>query len=282
GPNGSGKTTLLRLLRGDLEPTRGEIRKADSLRIVYFDQNRELDPALSLRRALSPDSDSVIYQDRVIHVAAWAARFLFDPEHLGQPVGKLSGGERARVLIAQLMLQPADVLLLDEPTNDLDIPTLEILEESLLEFRGALVLVTHDRYLLDRVSTILLGLDGLGGAEQFADYSQWEAWRRSQQKGTANISTGARQPSPASGETKPAAGKRKLSYLEVRDLESIEERIGEADRILESKRAALEDPAVTSDPARLKAACIEMDEAQSALDALYARWAELEKKKNGH
>ena len=162
GPNGSGKTTLLRLLRGDLEPTKGEIRKADGLRIVYFDQNRELDGTLTLRRALAPDSDSVIYQDRVIHVGAWAARFLFTAEELNRPVASFSGGERARILMAQLMLQPADLLLLDEPTNDLDIPTLEILEESLLEFRGALVLVTHDRYMLDRVSTVVLGLDGFG------------------------------------------------------------------------------------------------------------------------
>ena len=278
GPNGSGKTTLLRLLRGDMQPTRGEIRSADSLRIVYFDQNRELDPEISLRRALAPDSDSVIYQDRVIHVAAWAAKFLFDPEHLSQPVGKLSGGERARVLIAQLMLQPADVLLLDEPTNDLDIPTLEILEESLLEYRGALVLVTHDRFMLDRVSTIVLGLDGLGGAERFADYSQWDAWQRAQQKGTTNLSSGTKRP-PAVGDAQPAIGKKKLSYLEVRDLETIEERIAEADKNLEARRAALEDPAVTSDPPRLKDACIEMDEAQNALDRLYARWAELDKKK---
>ena len=126
GPNGSGKTTLLRLLRGEIEPSAGEIRKADGLRIVYFDQNRVLDPGLTLRRALAPDSDSVIYQDRVIHVGGWAARFLFASEDLNRPVSRLSGGERARVLIAQLMLQPADLLLLDEPTNDLDIPTLEI------------------------------------------------------------------------------------------------------------------------------------------------------------
>src|SRR5206468_13011978 len=112
--------------------------------------------------ALAPDGDSVVYQDRVIHVASWAAKFLFNGEQLSQPVERLSGGERARVLIAQLLLQPADVLLLDEPTNDLDIPTLEILEERLLEYRGALVLVTHDRFLLDRVSTVVLGLDGMG------------------------------------------------------------------------------------------------------------------------
>src|SRR5579863_6709099 len=251
GPNGSGKTTLLRLLRGDIQPARGEIRSADSLRVVYFDQNRELDPDISLRRALAPDSDSVIYQERLIHVAAWAAKFLFDPEHLSQPVGKLSGGERARVLIAQLMLQPADVLLLDEPTNDLDIPTLEILEESLLEYRGALVLVTHDRFMLDRVSTIVLGLDGLGGAERFADYSQWEVWQRARQKATTNLSSGAKRPS-APGDAQPTSAKKRLSYHEVRELETIEERIGEADRIVEARRAALEDPEVTSDPARLK------------------------------
>jgi ATP-binding cassette subfamily F protein uup len=216
----------------------------------------------------------------VIHVAAWAAKFLFDPEHLSQPVGKLSGGERARVLIAQLMLQPADVLLLDEPTNDLDIPTLEILEESLLEYRGALVLVTHDRFMLDRVSTIVLGLDGLGGAERFADYSQWDVWQRSQQRGTTNLSSGTKRP-PAAGEGQATNAKKKLSYHEVRELETIEERIAGADKNLEVRRNALEDPAVTGDPSRLKAACIEMDEAQNTLDRLYARWAELEKKKGG-
>jgi ATP-binding cassette subfamily F protein uup len=178
------------------------------------------------------------------------------------------------------MLQLADVLLLDEPTNDLDIPTLEILEESLLEYRGALALVTHDRFMLDRVSTIVLGLDGLGAAERFADYSQWEVWQRSQQKGTANLSSGTRR-SPSAGDTQSMAARKKLSYMEVRELESIEERIAEADRNLETTRAALEDPAVTSDPPRLKAACIEVDEAQNTLDRLYERWGELEKKKAG-
>src|SRR5213079_1051903 len=156
--NGSGKTTLLRMLRGEVAPTRGEIHRADWLRIVYFDQSRQLDMNVTLRRALAPEGDSVIYQDRVVHVASWAAKFLFTGEQLNQSVERLSGGERARVLIAQLMLQPADVLLLDEPTNDLDIPTLEILEESLLEYPGALVLVTHDRYLMDRVATERLEL----------------------------------------------------------------------------------------------------------------------------
>ena len=202
GPNGSGKTTLLRLLRGEVAATTGEIHRADKLRIVYFDQRRELDPNVTLRRALAPEGDSVIYQDRVTHVASWAAKFLFKSEQLNQPVERLSGGERARVLIAQLMLQPADVLLLDEPTNDLDIPTLEILEESLLEFRGSLVLVTHDRYMLDRVSTIVLGLDGQGSAERFADYSQWETWQAERQQaaqiGTRGTARAAATESPSS------------------------------------------------------------------------------------
>jgi ATP-binding cassette subfamily F protein uup len=226
GPNGSGKTTLLRLLRRDIEPASGEIRKAASLQVVYFDQNRELDPNLSLRRALAPDSDSVIYQDRVIHVAAWAARFLFTNEDLNRPVSGLSGGERARVLIAQLMLQRADLLLLDEPTNDLDIPTLEILEESLLEFRGALVLVTHDRYMLDRISTVVLGLDGLGDAQRFADYSQWETWQREGKKKPASASTNGKS-APAvqeiKSESKPS--RKKLTFAETREYETMEQRI---------------------------------------------------------
>ena len=274
GPNGSGKTTLLRLLRGELEASQGDIRRAEWLRIVYFDQRRELDPDLSLRRALAAEGDSVIYQDRVIHVAAWAARFLFTGEQLSQPVSRLSGGERARVLIAQLMLQPADVLLLDEPTNDLDIPTLEILEESLLEFRGSLVLVTHDRYMLDRVSTLVLGLDGKGGADSFADYSQWEAW---QEERTRRF---GRSPSRPGMPAKPASvsKKNKLSYLEAREYSAIEQRIEEAERLAQAKRAAFEDPAIASDADRLLAAQREMDETQEKLDTLYTRWAELEKK----
>jgi ATP-binding cassette subfamily F protein uup len=278
GPNGSGKTTLLRLLRGEMQPTGGEIRRADFLRVVYFDQNRVLDPDVTLRRALAPDSDAVVYQDRVIHVASWAARFLFTSEQLNQPVGRLSGGERARVLIAQLMLQPADLLLLDEPTNDLDIPTLEILEESLLEYTGALVLVTHDRYMLDRVSTMVLGLDGRGGAEAFADYLQWEEWQ-SQSKPPA------RAESDGSSQTKPAkatesSARKKLSYLEAREFATIEQRIAEAEETLTKKRAAAEDPKIASDAARLLSAHAEIDEVQKTVDKLISRWAELEDKQS--
>jgi len=275
GPNGSGKTTLLRMLLGDVAPKSGEIRRADWLRTVYFDQSRQLDLSLTLRRALAPEGDSVLYQDRVVHVASWAAKFLFSGEQLDQPVERLSGGERARVLIAQLMLQPADILLLDEPTNDLDIPTLEILEESLLEFRGSLVLVTHDRYLLDRVSTVVLGLDGDSGAESFGDYGQWETWQAERRR-ARNEST-ASSP-PASSSPAPIQARTKLSYLEAREYAGIEERITEAEQRLQSKRAALEDPTIASDGPKLVAAQAEMDAAQKDLDTLYTRWAELQEK----
>jgi ATP-binding cassette subfamily F protein uup len=279
GPNGSGKTSLLRILGGESPPASGQIHRADWLRIVYFDQSRELDPDITLRRALAPEGDSVVYQDRVVHVASWAAKFLFAGEQLNQPVGKLSGGERARVLIAQLMLQSADVLLLDEPTNDLDIPTLDILEESLLEFRGSLVLVTHDRYMLDRVSTVVLGLDGQGRAGLFAGYSQWESWLEENEqtnKNDARITT--RSHAPAEN-PRQSPGKRKLSYLEAREYDSIELRVADAELVLQAKREQLEDPEIVSDAPRLVTAHAEMEGAQEKVDQLYARWAELEKKK---
>src|SRR5215472_9898288 len=190
GANGSGKTTLLKILAGELAPDVGIIRRADQLRIVSFAQDRDahLDPHLSLRRTLCPEGDSVIFRGRPIHVAGWAKRFLFREDQLETPIARLSGGERARVMIARLMLAPADVLLLDEPTNDLDIPTLEVLEESLLDFPGAMVVVSHDRYLLDRVSTMVIGLDG-GQGGIFADYSQWEAWREEQRSAKQTASS---------------------------------------------------------------------------------------------
>ena len=259
-----------------MTPTSGDIRRADWLRIVYFDQSRELDTNVTLRRALAPEGDSVVYQDRVVHVASWAAKFLFTGEQLNQPVERLSGGERARVLIAQLMLQPADVLLLDEPTNDLDIPTLEILEESLLEFPGSLVLVTHDRYMLDRVSTIVLGLDGQGGAESFADYSQWDAWQAERKQA---LQASARVASRTAALETAASTKKKLSYLEAREYSDIEQRVADAEHVLDAKRVQLEDPAIASDGPRLLSAHAEMEAAQDKVDALYARWAELEKKR---
>ena len=174
------------------------------------------------------------------------------------------------------MLQPADVLLLDEPTNDLDIPTLEILEESLIEFRGSLVLVTHDRYMLDRVSNIVLGLDGQGRAESLADYAQWESWQAERKSSVKTPVSSIPLVRGSRHSTAPAT--KKLSYLEAREYAGIEQRIADAEQVLESKRAALEDPAIASDGPRLVAAHAEMEAAQNDLDALYSRWAELEEK----
>ncbi|HET8635779.1 MAG TPA: ATP-binding cassette domain-containing protein, partial [Acidobacteriaceae bacterium] len=258
-----------------LQPTSGTVKRATNLRITYFEQNRQLDESQTLRRALAPHGDSIIYQDRVIHVASWAARFLFTGEQLNQPVSHLSGGERARVLIAQLMLQPADLLLLDEPTNDLDIPTLEILEETLLEYPGALVLVTHDRYMLDRIANIVVGLDGEANAATFADYQQWEAWMEAQEQSRKSAPSPESKPTPT---TPPQPSKKKLSYLEAREWATLEDRIAEAEESLRQARATLEDPSVATDAARLQTALAEAEAAQQSVDALFTRWAELEEK----
>jgi len=270
GPNGSGKTTLLRVIVGELEPDAGSIEKADGLRVVYFEQNRQsLDPNVTLARALAPEGDSVVYQGRAIHVAGWAKRFLFRSEQLETYVSRLSGGEKARIVLARLMLQPADLLVMDEPTNDLDIPTLDVLEESLLEFPGALVLVTHDRYLLDRVSTQILALDGNGSAEYFADYGQWEANRN--------------KPAPPAVETKsdtrtPKEKGKRLGYLEQREFDAMEANVLAAEERLEEAKRRAEDPSIAADANALQTRYAELHAAQVEVERLYARWAELEAK----
>jgi ATP-binding cassette subfamily F protein uup len=272
GPNGSGKTTLLRLITGELEPDAGTIEKAEGLRIVYFEQNREsLDPNITLKRALAPEGDSVIYRDRPIHVAGWAKRFLFRTEQLETAVSRLSGGEKARIVLARLMLQPADLLVMDEPTNDLDIPTLDVLEESLLEFPGALVLVTHDRYLIDRVSTSILALDGKSGTEYFADYAQWELSRSERPTRDKPQAPDARsQPTP------PKA--KRLGYLEQREFDSMEATVMAAEERLALAKQRAEDPGIAADAHALQQRYAELSAAQAEVERLYARWAELEAK----
>ncbi|HUO84412.1 MAG TPA: ABC-F family ATP-binding cassette domain-containing protein [Thermoanaerobaculia bacterium] len=273
GPNGSGKTTLLRIIVGELEPDAGTIDKADWLRIVYFEQNREsLDPEVTLRRALAPESDSVIFRDRLLHVASWAKRFLFRPEQLEMPVGRLSGGEKARVVLARLMLQPADLLVLDEPTNDLDIPTLDVLEEALLDFPGALVLVTHDRYMLDRISTRILALDGAGGTETYADYAQWEADR-------VAAPAAPKKQGIVSRSSAPKTTSRRLSYQEQREWDAMEAILLAAESQVEAARRATEDPTIASDATELHHRFRQLADAQSDVERLYTRWAELERKR---
>ncbi len=277
GPNGSGKTTVLKLLAGTLAPDTGTISRADKLRVVTFEQHRDsLDQQASLRRSLAPHGDAVVYQDRSVHLVSWAKRFLFRPEQLDLPVSRLSGGEQARLLIARLMLQPADLLILDEPTNDLDIPTLDVLEDSLVEFPGALVLVTHDRWLLDRVSTMLLALDGNGQAEWFADYAQWEAAQG--RKSTEGFSPARTR---RNGDAdRSSSGKRKgLTYREQQEWDKMEQSIAKAEAGAAAAEAAAGDPAIASDADALRTRYATLEAAQAEVERLYARWAQLEEKR---
>jgi ATP-binding cassette subfamily F protein uup len=276
GRNGSGKTTLLRLFTGDLTPDTGTVRRAERLQTVWFEQDRRsLDPNLTLRDALSPNSDTVEYRGGTLHVSGWAKRFLFRSEQLSTPVGLLSGGERARVLIARLMLRPADLLILDEPTNDLDIPTLEVLEESLVTFPGAIVLVTHDRYLLDRVSTEIMGLMGDGSARHFADYDQWETARNEIARAATRP---AKAPVAKSVESRPLPKGAGLNSSERREFAQMESRIEHGETKVAKLDALLVDPAVATDAERLQETWDDLQAARDAVTALYARWAELEEK----
>jgi ATP-binding cassette subfamily F protein uup len=273
GPNGSGKSTLLKVLSGELDPDFGTITRADGLRVVMFEQGRAtLDPNVPLRKALAPAGETVYFSGQTLHVAAWATRFLFRPDQLNVAVGELSGGEQARVRLAQLMLRPADLLLLDEPANDLDIPALEALEESLAEFPGALVLVSHDRELTDRLCTEVVGLDGRGGAATFASISQWlVAYERAGEPIKA-----ARAESPAAARSTPKT--KKLSYKEQHEFDGMEAAILAAEEDLVARHAVVEQSA-TAGHAVLADACRAMEEAQRTVDRLYARWAELEGKR---
>jgi ABC transport system ATP-binding/permease protein len=276
GLNGSGKTTFLKVLCGQLTPDAGKVKLASNLKVVYFDQRREaLDPKMQLRKALCHSGDTVIYRGRGMHIAAWAKRFLFSPAQLDLEVGKLSGGEQARVLIADLMRKEADLLILDEPTNDLDIPSLEVLEQSLMDFPGAVLLVTHDRWLLERVSTQLLALDGQGGAFRVADTAQWEdlAARIAAQRQPAQ------QPVTTTVRAQPVRAMNGLSKPERRELERMEDKIQAADEAITAAEAEV--AAAGTDVARLETACAALAAAQGESERLYARWAELEAKITG-
>ncbi|MFW6236325.1 MAG: ABC-F family ATP-binding cassette domain-containing protein, partial [Desulfovibrionales bacterium] len=269
GNNGSGKSSLMHLLHGDLEPDKGTVRRADGVRVVFFDQKRErLDPEKTLKESLCESGDMVVFRDTPLHVTAWAKRFLFRPEQLPTPVSRLSGGEQSRVLLARLMLQPADILLLDEPTNDIDIPTLEVLEDSLREFPGAVVLITHDRLLLDSLCDRVLALDGSGQAQFFADSSQWLAVRTK----TEVVENAQPQETVRAKKVKP----KKLPYAEQCELNKMETTISLAEERAEEIRAGLLDPAIMSDAARLAELHTELEGAEAEVERLFARWEELE------
>jgi ATP-binding cassette subfamily F protein uup len=281
GRNGCGKSTLMQLLASAVDqrnrPDGGTFYTAPGLKIVSFSQNRlGLDQTLTLKRALAPEGDAVNFQGRSLHVVSWAKRFLFKPDQLETPVAQLSGGEQARILIADLMRQPADVLLLDEPTNDLDIGSLDVLEESLMDFGGALVLVTHDRYLLDRVCDRLLGFLGNGEAFYYADYQQW---LRDLETRTAE---GRTHGELRAKKTKGLTQKKRvrLTYLEQQEYEEIEERILEAEAERDRLEKRVNAPEMASEPLKLGKSWAEFEDACQYVDSLYTRWTELEEKKN--
>lgn len=276
GPNGSGKSTLLKVLAGAIAPDMGTVVRADGLRSVMFEQGRAmLDPAATLRKALCPNGDTVMFGDRPTHVAAWAKRFLFPPEQLDVLVGQLSGGEQARVRIAQLMLQPADLLLLDEPTNDLDIPALEVLEDNLSEFAGALVIVSHDRTLMDQLCTEVVGLDGHGNAAVYASVNQWlTAYERSELERKTPKADAREMPTKKAAPAKP----RKLSFREQQEWDQMESSILAAEQAVAECESAVE-RAATAGHVALTEACRALEEAQRTVEGLYNRWEELETKR---
>ena len=280
GPNGAGKSTLLRVLIGREEPSAGAIKRAPDLRVQVFEQQREsLDPEATVADTVAPGSDTVDFRGSRLHRFGYLERFLFRPEHMLMKVGRLSGGEQSRLLIARLLLQPADVLVLDEPTNDLDFDTLNVLQDALVKLDAAVLLVSHDRYFVDRVATQILAFhtapEETGRITAFADLAQWQVFQELQRELTRERTERAKsQERPAQPQ---AQGKRKkLSYKDQREWDGMEARIHEAEAKLTALGAEAERPEVVSNAARLVELHTEMDQLRQQVDALYARWAELE------
>jgi ABC transport system ATP-binding/permease protein len=289
GANGSGKTTLLRVLCGELAPDQGVVERADPAprMAVLTQQRRELPGDTLLRDAIAPPGDMVRFQDRAMHITAWARRFLFRTDQLIQPLSSLSGGELARAHLARLMLEPADVLVLDEPTNDLDIPTLEVLEESVQTFPGAVLLVTHDRAMLERLATAIAVLGGPGASvRQVASLSQAlaaleqneEAVDAAARSARSAAAAESRAPSAAVAPTEPT--RKRLGYMEQRELDGMEARIHQAEAELKKTEAEFEKAAVTGDHVRLSALSQTLERHQLAVAALYERWAELDSRRS--
>ncbi len=265
GPNGSGKTTLLKILAGEEKPDSGTIKFAPYLKITYFDQKRaKISENQTLKQALGDGREFVEFRGHPIHVHGWAKRFLFETERLDLPLSRLSGGEKARLHIARLMLQPADVLLLDEPTNDLDIDTLEILEETFDEYDGAVVLITHDRLFLNRVTTSLIGLGTDLEMPYFADYDQYEIFKAENKEKVSQAKAQAAKPK----------AKKALSYKEGKELEVLPQEIEKLEAELEQVSNLL-----NSGSGDLIALSSKAGSLQDEINKRYVRWEELEKLK---
>lgn len=289
GRNGCGKSTLLKILQGTLEPDSGNVKRGLTTKIVTFDQDRKhLNLNESLKLALQPNgSDTVIYQDKPVHVITWAQKFLFKPDQLTSPVSSFSGGEQARILLARLMMQPADVLLLDEPTNDLDIASLDILENALKEFPGSIVFSTHDRYLMQNVATDILAFEGDAMIVPYADVEQWvEAQKNksisspafksaSTKKDMETDKSKANTSSSAENQNKS----KKLTYKDQYELDHIQEKILVAENHVKELENKMQEPDVLADPDRLHKICLELTECHDQVQILYKRWEELEEMK---
>ena len=276
GRNGAGKTTLLKLLTGRLQPTEGSVTLGTNVEMAFLDQLRgELKPELTVGENIASDRDEVIVGGVKKHVYSYLADFLFSPERVRTPVKALSGGERARLMLAKLFLKPANLLIMDEPTNDLDIETLELLEEQLLNYSGTLLLVSHDREFLDNVVTSTFVLEGDGVVRQFpGGYADYERQRKSGEAyppSEASCEAGAMR-----GESFPHRAK-KLSYNEKRELEGLPAKIAALEQEVAEIEAFLSDGAnYAKDPARCKSAAERLPLAKSELDAAESRWLELE------
>jgi ATP-binding cassette subfamily F protein uup len=271
GQNGAGKSTLIRTILGNEEPTSGTVFRSDQLKVAYFDQTRDaLDPEVTLYKTLCPVGDFVEFNGQSIHIRSYLDRFLFTPLQMNMKVGALSGGEQSRLLVARLMLTPANLLILDEPTNDLDMATLNVLEQCLVDFNGAIILVTHDRYFLDQVATKLLAFPPKESDSHelvwFADFAQWEAWEPSLKSETKK-ETGVKKEAPVK--------KQKLSFKEQFELDNMETTIHEVEEKLEKLNLESSKPENASNAGLLTELSHQMTDLQSEINRLYARWTEL-------
>ena len=278
GPNGAGKTTLLRMILGELPPDEGLVRQGTKIDVAYFDQFRtQLNPDSTLIDIISPGSDYVEIGGARKHVIGYLEDFLFAPERARSPVSSLSGGERNRLLLARLFARPANVLVLDEPTNDLDIETLELLEELLANYDGTLFLVSHDRTFLDNVVTQTIAAEGDGFWREYAGgYSDWAAYKSSLQK--AAVKAPPAEAKPAAKAAEPAKGKvEKMSWKEQRELEALPGKIAALEEEQGALSKCLEDPAIyQTDPAGAQLAAERLAAIDDELMVLLERWEVLE------
>ncbi len=281
GPNGCGKSTLVRVLTATEQPQSGSVRHSDHLSIAYFEQNREtLDPEISVLKTVCPQGDYVDYRGSKMHVRSYLDRFLFSSGQMEMAVGKLSGGEQSRLLLAKLMLIEANLLVLDEPTNDLDMVTLTVLQDCLVDFPGAVLLVTHDRYFLDQVATEILAFashePNTGKVVSFASLDQWEKWFLEEARKAKTLLKSSQGSTQKNSTSSPTPKKKKLSFKELKELESMEETIHRTEELLAQITEQSTLPEHAKNPIRLVEITKEMTRLQTEVDRLYARWSELE------